>query len=67
MSEQVVVGIERLRHDGTFTIKILINARAFIRTITFHKEGGGHLLEATTCWSRQITLGKPALFDNNMY
>ena len=30
----------------TCTVKILINARAFIRIITFHGEAGGRLLEA---------------------
>ena len=34
--------------SATGTLKILIMARAFIRIITFHKEGGGHLLEAAT-------------------
>ena len=29
------------------TIKILIMAQAFIKITTFHKGGGGHLLEAT--------------------
>ena len=28
------------------TVKALLIARAFIRIITFHKEVGGHLLEA---------------------
>ena len=32
------------KHDA---VKILIISRAFIRIITFHKEGGGRLLEAT--------------------
>ena len=29
-----------------YTVKVLINARAFIRIITFHGEGDWHLLEA---------------------
>ena len=29
------------------TVKILSNCRAFIRKVTFHRDGGGHLLEAT--------------------
>ena len=28
------------------TVKVIINARAFIRIITFHGEGDGRLLEA---------------------
>ena len=28
------------------TVKVLINAQAFIRIINFHREGGGRLLEA---------------------
>ena len=30
--------------------KVLINARAFIRIITFHEEGDGHLLEASSSY-----------------
>ena len=30
-----------------YTIKVLIDARTFIRIITFHGEGDGRLLEAT--------------------
>ena len=29
------------------TVKALINARAFIRIITYHRDSGGRLLEAT--------------------
>ena len=31
---------------NVYTIKIVIISHAFIRIIIFHKEGGGHLLEA---------------------
>ena len=31
-----------------FTIKILLEAQAFIRIITFDRDGSGHLLEAVT-------------------
>ena len=34
------------------TIKILLEAREFIRIITFHRDGGGPLLEATS--ARQV-------------
>ena len=30
-----------------YTVKALINARAFIRIITYHRERGGRLFEAT--------------------
>ena len=33
--------------DQLASVKILIITQAFIRIITFHKEGGGCLLEAT--------------------
>ena len=33
---------------NTCTIKILLDVLAFIRSITFPRDGGGHLLEATT-------------------
>ena len=31
----------------TYTVKALINTQAFIRIITYHRERGGHLLEAS--------------------
>ena len=31
----------------TITVKALINAQAFIRIITYHRERGGRLLEAS--------------------
>ena len=36
------------------TVKILFEARASIRTITFHKDGDGPLLEATN--ARKVKL-----------
>ena len=33
----------RISYKIAYTIKALINAQAFIRIITFHCEGGGHL------------------------
>ena len=38
-----------LNYQGWFkllAVKVLINAQAFIRIITFHGEDDGHLLEA---------------------
>ena len=35
------------RHVYTITVKALINAQAFIRIITYHRERGGRLLEAS--------------------
>ena len=32
-------------NESLYTVKVLINARAFIRIITFHGEGDGRLLE----------------------
>ena len=47
------------------TIKVLINAPAFIRIITFHGEGDGHLLEARVL---QITPDqKPYVFFSMIY
>ena len=35
-------------HIFMSTVKILLDIRPFIRIITFHGCGGGHLLEATS-------------------
>ena len=39
-------GIYAIHNLFLSTVKVLIYARAFIRIITFHGEGDGHLLEA---------------------
>ena len=40
--------IPSLLKKSNGTVKILLETRAFIRIITFHRDGGGQLLEATS-------------------